>query len=83
MYGSTATPDGCKQRARELFTWAWWKTILVDALRELLFGRKAKQQYHAYWVWSQRWGSWEYRITAEGFDLPLPPGRPEFPAQAS
>jgi hypothetical protein len=65
--------------ARELFTWKWWKDILKDVLHEILFGPKPKKQYHAYWVWSQRWNSWEYRVTAEGFDLPLPPGRPEFP----
>ena len=68
-----------KRRARQLATWAWWKDILKEALHEMLFGKQPKKQQHAYWVWSQRWNSWEYRITAEGFDLPQPPGRPDFP----
>jgi hypothetical protein len=81
MQGSKANPRSWREMARELFTWTWWKEILKDVLREMLFGPKPKKQYHAYWVWSQRWNSWEYRVTAEGFDLPLPPGRPEFPEQ--
>ena len=79
MQGFPAKRRSCREMARELFTWKWWKDILKDALREMLFGPKPKKQWHAYWVWSQRWDSWEYRVTAEGYDLPMPPGRPELP----
>ena len=79
MQASKATPRTCKEMARELFTWKWWWGVVKDALHEMLFGPKPKKQWHAYWVWSQRWDSWEYRVTAEGYDLPMPPGRPELP----
>ena len=79
MQVSEATPRTWQEMARELFTWKWWWDVVKDALHEMLFGPKPKKQWHAYWVWSQRWDSWEYRVTAEGFDVPMPPGRPELP----
>ena len=44
MQGSKATPRTWQEMARELFTWKWWKDILKDVLREMLFGKKPKKQ---------------------------------------